>query len=184
MPKMHIAQRKAIFLDRDGTINFDAGYTWRMEDWKFLPGARQALALLKKAGWLLVVISNQSGIGRHFYGESDLLALQNWVNAQLFQDNAAIDAWYHCPHLPTDNCACRKPRPGLILQAATDLAIDLPSSWMLGDKPGDVFAGRAAGCQAGLITSDSVLMAEAPAGTPVWPDLATAASAILALQKY
>lgn len=167
--------RRAIFLDRDGTINADAGYTHKIADWRFLPGVLPALASFKKAGWLLVVISNQSGIGRGYYSRAQLRELEQWVTARLAENEAVIDGWYYCPHRPEDNCACRKPRPGLILQAARDLDVDLPVSWMIGDKPSDAQAGLAAGCHAGLLAPRGAMEA-----VSIWPNLAEAAKAILA----
>lgn len=171
-------KRPAIFLDRDGTINADTGYTHRIEDWRFIPGVVKALAEFKNAGWLLVVISNQSGIGRGYYKYEDVLKLEKWVNRRLQPHNAAIDAWYYCPHKPDDNCSCRKPLPGLILKAAQDLVIDLPASWMLGDKLSDIQAGLAAGCNCGLI-SKTADMGNIPAATHVWSGLLEAADFIL-----
>lgn len=179
MPCLRVFQmllngRRAIFLDRDGTINADAGYTHRIEDWRFLPGVVEALAALKKDGWLLVVASNQSGIGRGYYTWEQLKKLEMWVNAELGRRHAAIDAWYYCPHPPDAGCACRKPEPGLLLTAARDLHIDLASSFMLGDKASDVEAGQAAGCQTGLITTRPELIKLKKPATHVWPDLARA----------
>lgn len=109
--------RRAIFLDRDGTLNHDTGYVHRWEDWRWLPGAPEALARFKAAGWFLVVVSNQSGIARGLFDEEELHALHARVNAQLEPLGAAIDVWRHCPHLPeiTGPCVCRKPAPGLLL---------------------------------------------------------------------
>ncbi len=184
MPGMRLFQMrvrqvdgKAIFLDRDGVINADSGYTHKIEDWRFLPGVLAALAAFKKAGWLLVVVSNQSGIGRGYYTRAQLEKLETWVNVRLRENHAEVDAWYYCPHRPEENCACRKPKPGLILQAAADLAINLSDSWMLGDKIGDVEAGLAAGCHTGLIADRQAGM---PEHVAAWPSLAAAARAILA----
>lgn len=167
---------KAIFLDRDGTINADEGYTHRKEDWHFLPGVIEALKLFKNFNYLLVIISNQSGIGRGYYTESQLHRLEIWVSQILDKQGASINAWYHCPHLPDANCSCRKPRPGMLLQAAKDLHISPPYSYMLGDKLSDVEAGLAAGCHAGLISSDLAILI--PPGVNRWPNLLAAAEAI------
>lgn len=171
-------KRQAIFLDRDGTINADTGYTHKIAEWRFLPGAVEGLAAFKKSGWLLVGASNQSGIGRGYYTTMQLQQLEAWVNARLAEHNAMLDAWYYCPHLPEAGCACRKPRPGLLLQAAKDLNIDLSCSWMLGDKESDIKAGLAAGCHAGLISPDQASRTISNAGVPVWASLAEAAEAL------
>lgn len=178
--------RRAIFLDRDGTLNEDLGYVHRPEDWRWLPGVPEALARFRAAGWLLVVVSNQSGLARGLFAPEALAALERWVDAALAPLGAAPDAWYHCPHLPeiTGPCSCRKPLPGLILRACAELDIAPGASWMLGDRQRDVAAGVAAGCRAGLLRPDPA-DAEARAtraafpGTPVWPGLAAACDAIL-----
>ncbi len=139
--------RRAVFLDRDGTLNEDKGYVHRKEDWRWLPGVPETLKRLHAMGYLLVVVSNQSGIARGMYSLDELRALEAWVSADLAARGACIDAWYYCPHLPeiTGPCTCRKPKSGLLLQAARDLHIDLARSWMVGDKVRDVQAGLAAG---------------------------------------
>lgn len=170
----------AIFLDRDGTINRDTGYTYKIADWHFLPGALAALAAFANAGWPLIIISNQSGIGRGYYSRGQLAQLEHYVDSRLRAQGIGITAWYYCPHKPEANCACRKPRPGLILQAAGDLGINPASSWMLGDKASDIAAGLNAGCRAALICPDPGLPL-LPKPAPIWPSLADAARAILAM---
>ncbi len=178
--------KRAIFLDRDGTLNQDAGYTHRISDWVWLPNAIEGLKKFQDAGWLLVVASNQSGIGRGLYNWQTLKELESWLDRQLALAGVKISGWYYCPHLPADRCACRKPEPGLLLEAAGELGIDLENSWMLGDRQGDIEAGMAAGCSCGLI-ANSCNDAEIAAGRTrwpslhVWPDLAAAADAIIAL---
>lgn len=167
---------KAIFLDRDNTLNFDSGYTHRIADWRFLPGVPDALAKFVNAGWKLIVISNQSGIGRGYYDEAELKQLENYVSA-LLKPQAPITAWYHCPHLPEANCTCRKPKPGMLVSAAKDWNIDLGRSWMLGDQLSDAEAGLAAGCSAGLINPSPALPSPA-ASIRIWPSLLAAANAI------
>lgn len=140
--------RPAVFLDRDGTLNADRGYVCRPEDIRWLPGVAAALARLRWAGYLLIVVTNQSGIARGYYDEQTMQALHDWMGADLRAQGAHIDAFYHCPHHPdiSGACPCRKPAPGLLLRAAEDWFIDLGHSWMVGDKMSDVVAGRAAGC--------------------------------------
>ena len=143
----------AAFLDRDGVINVDHGYVSRWEDFEFLPGVPEALRSLGKAGYQLIVISNQSGIGRGFYSEADLEELNRRI-AHHLQELWAIEmtGFYHCPHHPTDalgdyltRCECRKPAPGMILRAAEEHNIDLAGSLLVGDKRSDIEAGKAAG---------------------------------------
>lgn len=144
--------RRAVFLDRDGVINVDHGYVYRWQDFEFLPGVPEALSDLNQAGFLLVVISNQSGIGRGLYTEADVLNLNRDIESHLAATGVAIDGWYHCPHHPTEaqgnyrqSCDCRKPAPGMILRACRDLAIDPAQSALVGDKRSDIEAGDAAG---------------------------------------
>lgn len=144
---------KAVFLDRDGTINVDVDYLHETEKLVFIEGVPQALAQLKKMGYKLVVISNQSGIGRGFYSAKEVEVLHEYMNELLTKQNAQIDAFYYCPHVESDNCNCRKPGIGLIEQAVRDLDIDLEQSYMVGDKESDVLTAIGAGCRYGLVLS-------------------------------
>lgn len=151
-----MALRKAVFVDRDGTINEDSGYLIRKEDCRFIPGAVEAVARLNAAGFLVVVITNQSGIARGYYSVADLEQLHLYMTGVIEAAGGKIAGWYHCPHHPDyaaedSQCACRKPLPGLIQLAASELGIDLAASWMVGDKIADVAAGLAAGCRAILV---------------------------------
>ena len=141
-----------VFLDRDGVVNADIGYLWRREDCLWIPGAPEAIRLFNQRGWPVVVITNQSGVARGYYREEDVLALHGWMNTELHQLGARIDAFYFCPHHPkgaiaayTRECDCRKPRPGLILQAMADWRADPLTSLLIGDKDSDVAAAEAAG---------------------------------------
>ena len=174
---------KAIFLDRDGTLNEDTGYVYTLEAFKWLPGVIQALKLFKEAGYLLIVVSNQSGIARNYYTTQDLMLLQDQVNAELATHNATIDFWYHCPHLPeiTGPCSCRKPAPGLLLDAIKAHNIDPKRSYMIGDRFKDVQAGKAASVtpiKLGLGQDPEDLKAQ-ELGSLIFPDLLTAAKFIL-----
>lgn len=179
--------RGAIFLDRDGTINYDAGYLHRQAYWSWREGALPGLAMFRAAGWPLIGISNQSGIGRGYFTMEDLKNLEAWVDGQLRAHKAQIDAWYYCPHRPDENCECRKPKPGLILRAARELDIDLENSWMLGDRLKDVQAGLAAGCHAGLIYNpqyhEEEAMARALPGVRVWRSLRGAAKELTGIRS-
>jgi len=147
--------RAVAFLDRDGVINADRGYVHDIENFEFLPGVPEALRKLRGAGYLLIVVTNQSGIGRGLYSEAKMHELHSYMQAQLAAHGGALDAIYHCPHDPIQGCECRKPLPGLLLQAMNDFDIDRKSSFIVGDKPSDLAAGAAAGLGAGyLIWSD------------------------------
>lgn len=145
--------KRAAFLDRDGVINVDHGYVSSWDQFEFLPGVPAALWQLQSAGYVLVVVSNQSGIGRGLYTEDDLAALNRRIHRYLLDDHGVeIARFYHCPHHPTEallewrqQCHCRKPAPGMIEQACADLHIDPSRSLMVGDKASDMEAGRAAG---------------------------------------
>jgi D-glycero-D-manno-heptose 1,7-bisphosphate phosphatase len=144
--------RRAAFLDRDGVINVDPGYVHRIEDFEFVAGTLEACAHLVRRGWLLVVVTNQSGIGRGLYTERDFSLLTDWMRERFAEAAAPLAAVYFCPHHPTDaldrfriQCACRKPEPGMLLAAARELSLDLEQSILFGDKCEDMQAARAAG---------------------------------------
>jgi D-glycero-D-manno-heptose 1,7-bisphosphate phosphatase len=137
-------RRRAIFLDRDGTIIRDAHFLARPDQIELMPGAVEGLRALSGAGFRLIVVSNQSGIARGYFKVEDLQAVERALDALLRREGVIIDAWYYCPHLD-EGCDCRKPRPGMLLRAARDLGVDLGASYMVGDGERDVEAGRAAG---------------------------------------
>ena len=146
------ALRKAAFLDRDGVINVDRAYVSRWENFEFVPGVVEAMRALKHAGFALVIVSNQSGIARGYYTEAQYQALTTRMKQVLAEAGAAVDAVYHCPHHPAGavaglamNCDCRKPAPGMIFRAASELNLSLSDSILVGDKPSDIQAARAAG---------------------------------------
>lgn len=144
--------RPAVFCDRDGTLNEDAdGYISAPERLVLFPGVTGALRDLAQAGYALVVVSNQSGVGRGIMSLRDLERVNERFVELLEADGVRLDGLYFCPHAPEEGCECRKPRPGMLQRAARELGIDLARSWMVGDKVDDVLAGRAAGCRAVLI---------------------------------
>lgn len=144
--------RRALFLDRDGVINFDYGYVYQQENFDFIDGVFDLVAAAKKLNYLVVIVTNQAGIGRGYYSESDFYQLMAWVGLQFESNSGAIDAVYFCPNHPVHGkgkyrleSACRKPAPGMILQARDELKIDLAESVLIGDKVSDIEAGLAAG---------------------------------------
>ena len=128
---------RAVFLDRDGTINVDYGYVYKYEDFKFIEGAIEGLKMLQNAGYKIIVITNQSGIARGYFTEEDFQLLNQKVNAELYLHGVTVDAVYHCPHLG-EGCFCRKPKTGLFYQAAKDFNIDFSKSYALGDRMRDL----------------------------------------------
>lgn len=148
-----VVMEKAIFLDRDGTINVDVDYLHEPDKLVFIDGTVEALALLKAHAYRLIVISNQSGIGRGYFGAPDVERLHAYMNRILRGHNAAIDAFYYCPHIEQDRCACRKPQTGLIDRAVAEWDIDLRHSYMVGDREADVMTAVNAGCGYGLLLS-------------------------------
>lgn len=145
--------QKALFLDRDGVLNIDTGYLFRKEEWQWREGAVELCTGAARKGYLLVVITNQSGIARGKYDHSDVASLHAWVQDQLRQAGAPLtDIWY-CPHHPewSGRCLCRKPGSLMLERAAALHGIDLSASWMIGDHRRDLEAGRAAGCKTAFV---------------------------------
>ena len=145
--------RPALFLDRDGVLNEDRGYVHRWEDFCWIPGAREAVAAFNARNWWVFVVTNQSGVGRGYYPEADVLALHARMEADLAAAGARIDAFYHCPFHPEaledryrhPDPPDRKPNPGMLLRAMADWPVDAARSVMVGDKAIDLEAGRRAG---------------------------------------
>lgn len=136
--------QKAIFLDRDGVINVDKAYVYKIEDFEFCEGVFEALKHFQKLGYLLIIVTNQSGIGRGYYTEEDFQQLTSWMRQELLHVNIKIDAIYHCPHTPEAKCECRKPKSGMFKAAIKAFDIDVKSSWMIGDKKSDMEAALGA----------------------------------------
>ncbi len=136
-----------IFLDRDGTVIRDTGYPHRIEDYELLPGVVEGLERLRALGFRLAIITNQSGIGRGMFPESDYHSFEAHLHRDLEAKGVPIEASLFCPHTPDADCACRKPRTELFERAVRELDADLSESWMIGDKPSDLEAGRNAGCR-------------------------------------
>lgn len=145
---------KALFLDRDGVINYDPGYVYRIEDFEFMPGIFEALAGFMALGYEIFVVTNQSGIGRGYYSEDDFAKLSKYMIDEFKSYGVEIKKIYHCPHTPSDDCNCRKPKPGMILQALNEHNIDPQASLIIGDKPSDLESARRAGVENGYLIGD------------------------------
>lgn len=150
--------RAAVFLDRDGTINEDVGYLADPNEFRLLPGTAEGIKLLKRAGFKVIVISNQSGIARGLFSEEVVRKIDKKMQDELLNRGTFLDAVYFCPHHPDigeppyrQDCYCRKPKPGILLQAAKIYRINLAHSYMVGDKLSDIEAGRRAGCRTILL---------------------------------
>lgn len=143
---------KAVFLDRDGTINVEKNYLYQIEDFEFIPGVPEAIKMLNDAGYLVIVVTNQAGIARGYYTEEDMYKLHRHIDEELKKYNAHIDAYYFCPHHPLhgigkykQDCNCRKPKSGMLEEAIKDFNIDVTKSYIIGDKEWDIEAGKKLG---------------------------------------
>ncbi len=145
--------RRAVFLDRDGTLIREVGYLSRVEELEVLPGVAEALKRLGEAGYLRLVVSNQSGVARGYFDEATVERLNDALRDRLRAAGADVEDFAWCPHHPDHDkaCACRKPEPGLLKELAARHGVDLKASWMVGDKAVDVAAGKNAGCRAALV---------------------------------
>ncbi len=161
-------KQRAVFLDRDGTINKHVGFLRNIDDFELLPGAAEAIRKINASGYLAIVVTNQPVIARGEVTEDQLREIHNKMETLLGQEGAYVDAIYYCPHHPDKgfegeipelkiDCDCRKPKPGMILQAAKDFNIDLENSWMIGDGENDIRAGTAAGCHTARVGEKSLL---------------------------
>ena len=152
--------KPALFIDRDGTISEEIGYVNHPARYRVYPYAAEAVRLLNAAGWLAILVTNQAGVARGYFSEDLIGEVHAVLHAELARGGAKLDAIYYCPHHPTagappyrQDCACRKPRPGLIHRAAADFAIDLRRSWMVGDRFSDIEMARQAGLKSAFVLS-------------------------------
>ncbi len=143
--------RRAVFLDRDGVIIQEVDYLRRASQLKLIAGAARAIARLRKAGFKVVVVTNQSGVGRGYLTLTSLRRIHAVMRRFVAQGGAKLDALYVCPHLPSDGCSCRKPALGMLRQAQQRFTLDLKRSYFVGDSTTDVLTGRRAGCTAILV---------------------------------
>ena len=178
---------KAVFLDRDGVINVDHAYVYKIEEFEFVAGVFEACRHFVQLGYKLIVVTNQSGIGRGYYTEVDFAHLTQWMKAQFIAQGAPLSEVYFCPHHPTNalaqyqkDCDCRKPAPGMLLQGIAQFNIDASKSIMIGDKPSDIAAGKAAGVARCVYIKDlSAATAQELAEFEIWPSLADAIQKVI-----
>ncbi|PKH02642.1 D-glycero-beta-D-manno-heptose-1,7-bisphosphate 7-phosphatase [Psychromonas sp. MB-3u-54] len=172
--------KRAVFLDRDGVINVDKGYVSQRDDFEFIDGVIDACKALKEKGYLLVVITNQSGIARGYFSEEQFHTLTEWMDWSLADRGVDIDGVYYCPHHAEKgigeykiDCDCRKPKPGMLISAIADLDIDASQSILVGDKVSDLQAGLAAGINTNyLVRTGKTITAEGEKiATAIFDDL-------------
>ena len=156
--------KKAVFFDRDGTLNVDTDYLYKIEEFRWEEGAVEAIRYCNDRGWLVIVVTNQSGVARGYYTEADVERLHAWMNEDLQKHGAHIDAFYYCPHHPkgvvaqyAKECDCRKPAPGLVETACKEFGIDKSRSVLIGDKERDVECAERAGVRGILYPGGSLL---------------------------
>lgn len=148
---------KALFLDRDGVINVEKDYLYKIEDFEFIDGIFELCSYYKEQGYLLFVVTNQSGIARGYYNEEDFNLLSAWMSKEFLKHNINIEKVYYCPHLPSisGECECRKPSPGMLFKAANEFYINLEESLIVGDKERDIEAGLNAGLRESYLFDES-----------------------------
>ncbi|MFQ5406825.1 MAG: D-glycero-beta-D-manno-heptose 1,7-bisphosphate 7-phosphatase [Anaerolineales bacterium] len=184
-PNSH-SRRPAVFLDRDGVINENRpGYVRNRAQVRILPGALAALAALAKSPYAIIVVTNQSGVGRGLISHAEANAINEHLSAIVTSNGGRFDSVQLCPHAPDDACDCRKPQPGMLLRAAVELSLDLSVSWMVGDAVSDIRAGLAAGVRPLLVRTGrgaqqaSKLLEHGLVDVPVVADLTAAVDHIL-----
>ena len=138
-------KNRAFFLDRDGVINKEVGYLHEIKKFELISGVIPTLNYIQKKGYKIVVITNQSGIGRGLYSEKQFLKLNDWMIGFFKKNKIIISGVFYCPHTPDDKCECRKPKPTLFSNAEEEFSIDMKKSWAIGDKESDILAAKAAG---------------------------------------
>ena len=180
--------RPAVFLDRDGVINQESEYVHRIEDFHFIDGVFDACRQMSKAGFRLIVITNQAGIARGYYTEDEFHRLTKWMLDEFRQHGVEIDGVYYCPHHPVHGvgqylrqCDCRKPGPEMILRAAREHSLDLPKSILVGDKASDIEAGRSAGvgCCVLVLTGHKLQSKDLVKADTVFEDLPAVVNALV-----
>ena len=171
--------RAFVFLDRDGTLVRDFGYTHKLADYELLPGVREGLLRISRAGFGLAVVTNQSGIGRGYYTLADFEVFQAHLCADLSRGGIRIEATFFCPHRPDAGCPCRKPAPGLLWRARDELGADLAASWVVGDQAVDLELAGRAGCRGAVLVGSDVVRGSGGRALPAVAGLAEAAEFIV-----
>ncbi|MDG1737037.1 MAG: D-glycero-beta-D-manno-heptose 1,7-bisphosphate 7-phosphatase [Paracoccaceae bacterium] len=188
-----MSKNKAAFIDRDGVINVERDYVGSLEEFEFIDGAISGLRLLQNSGFLLIVITNQAGIARGFYSEKNFHDLTRSMNQMLAQNGVDITEVFFCPHHPVagvgqykQDCKCRKPKPGMIFEAASKHNIDLTQSVLVGDKITDIQAGLASGIENNLLVESGHDLSESGRvmAMATCADLFQAASLIVSESRY
>ena len=157
-------KNKAVFFDRDGTLNVDIAYLHRPEDFIWIEGAKEAIKYVNDKGYLAILVTNQSGVARGYYPEEDIKTVYDWMNKELAKIGAHLDALFYCPHHPqgkipayTQSCKCRKPDTGMVDEACERFHIDRSKSYLVGDSERDMECARKAGVQGGRFTGGNLL---------------------------
>jgi len=168
---------KLVILDRDGTINYDSEqYIKSPAEWRPIPGSLEAIGRLTQAGYRIAVATNQSGIARGLFDTATLIAIHDTLQRAAAQAGGRVDAFFFCPHAPDSTCACRKPKPGMVLEVARRFNVSLGDTYMVGDTLRDVEAAAAAGARPVLVLSgrgrETLAEGQLPPGTAVFEDLA------------
>ena len=180
-------EQPAVFIDRDGVINKETGYVHTKDEFHFIDGIFDACREMNKAGYRIIIVTNQAGIARGYYTEDDFRSLTEWMLKQFSENGIEITDVYYCPHHPVSglgeylrDCCCRKPAPGMILRAAREHSLDLEHSILVGDKVTDIESGRAAGvgCCALVVTGHPVSVADCNKADYVFADLPALADAV------
>ena len=158
-----MARRPALFLDRDGVINVEKNYLHKIEDFEFIDGIFELCSKYQRLGYKIIVVTNQSGIARDYYSEEDFERLTAWMVQAFKAKGIVIDGVYHCPHHPdiSGTCSCRKPEPGMLLDAAREHAIDLAASLLVGDSERDIIAAHRVGVKESYLYSKEATRSEA-----------------------
>jgi len=155
--------QKALFLDRDGVINVEKNYLYKIEDFEFIDGIFEVCKKYQNLGYLIIVVTNQSGIARGMYSEREFRQLSRWMISQFLAQEIKISKIYHCPHHPDSSgeCDCRKPKPGMLLEAKKEFDIDLENSLLIGDKERDIEAATNAGVKTSYLLSEEITTSKA-----------------------
>ena len=154
---------KLCLLDRDGVLNTDTGYLYQIKDVRWIPGSKEAVALLNRAGYRVVVVTNQSGVARGYFTEEDVKKLHVWMGEEIKKAGGEITSFYYCPHLPgallqeyDRECECRKPKPGMVKRALQEQQVLPENAFLIGDNPRDVEAAKRAGVKGYLFTGGNL----------------------------